>query len=86
MIEIMIFEIVKGTLKKKTNISVFVFSHNHLFRLLVIEIVIFEIIKGTLKKRQTFQYLYFQITISIEIVIFEIIKGMLRKKTNISEK
>lgn len=51
MIEIMIFEIVKGTLKKKTNISVFVFSHNHLFRLLVIEIVIFEIIKGTLKKK-----------------------------------
>lgn len=51
MIEIMIFEIVKGTLKKKTNISVFVFSHNHLFRLLVIEIVILEIIKGTLKKK-----------------------------------
>lgn len=51
MIEIMIFEIVKGTLKKKINISVFVFSHNHLFRLLVIEIVILEIIKGTLKKK-----------------------------------
>ena len=51
MIEIIIFEIVKGTLKKKTNISVFVFSHNHLFRLLVIEIVILEIIKGTLKKK-----------------------------------
>lgn len=51
MIEIMIFEIVKGTLKKETNISVFVFSHNHLFRLLVIEIVILEIIKGTLKKK-----------------------------------
>lgn len=51
MIEIMIFEIVKGTLKKKTNISVFVFSHNHLFRLLVIEIVILEIIKGMLKKK-----------------------------------
>lgn len=51
MIEIMIFEIVKRTLKKKTNISVFVFSHNHLFRLLVIEIVILEIIKGTLKKK-----------------------------------
>lgn len=52
----------------------------------MIEIVIFEIVKETLKKRQTFQYLYFEITISNEIVIFEIMKGVLRKKTNISEK